>query len=89
MRKSFSKNIALLMMAAGLVIGAPAGSNIFGQKNSGTVYAAETDVEETEAPGGGGGGGGGGGTDDTTVTPGGGGGGGGGGGIDIFIFLFF
>ncbi len=50
MRKSFSKNIALLMMAAGLVIGAPAGSNIFGQKNSGTVYAAETDVEETEAP---------------------------------------
>ena len=47
MRKSFSKNIALLMMAAGLVFGAPDGSDLFGGK---TVYAAEREGEETEAP---------------------------------------
>ena len=51
MRKFFSKRLAALMMAAGLVLGAPAGTGeIFGYSYSGTVYAADTDTEETEAP---------------------------------------
>ena len=50
MRKFFSKRLAALMLAAGFVIGAPAGAgNIFGYSYSGTVYAAETDTEEEEA----------------------------------------
>ena len=51
MRKRFLKSTAILMMTAGLIFGTPAGTtDIFGTEYSSTVYAAEAETEETEAP---------------------------------------